>query len=48
MKGGENVMKTYEAPTVVELGDFHQETGEFRGDFVEQFLPLQDRSAPGS
>lgn len=36
--------KTYEAPAVVELGDFHQETGEWRGPYTEYLLFWNDYS----
>ncbi|MBF6332536.1 keywimysin-related RiPP [Nocardia transvalensis] len=39
--------KTYEAPAIVELGDFHQETGEFIGPHQEQILPFEDHSNEG-
>jgi hypothetical protein len=35
---------TYEAPTVVELGDFHQDTGEWTGPHDERWLPWRDYS----
>lgn len=37
----------YEAPAVVEMGDFRRETGEFVGPFTEQILPFEDYSNEG-
>lgn len=34
---------TYEAPTVVELGNFHEETGVGLGITQESWWPLGDR-----
>lgn len=38
---------TYEAPTVVQLGDFHQDTGEWRGPHTEKILFWRDYSKEG-
>lgn len=38
------MMGAYEAPTVVELGNFHEETGEWRGPYTEQILFWRDYS----
>lgn len=37
----------YEAPQLLELGTFHQDTGEFIGPHDEQILPLDDHSDEG-
>lgn len=34
--------KTYEAPTVVELGNFHEETGIGLGARIENWWPVRD------
>lgn len=36
------MMSTYEAPTVVELGDFHEETGIGLGGQIENWWPVRD------
>lgn len=33
----------YEAPTVVALGDFHEETGVGLGAFIENWWPVRDQ-----
>lgn len=37
-------MKNYEIPTVVDLGSFQSETGEFIGPYTEAILPFEDHS----
>lgn len=34
----------YEAPTLVQVGDFREDTGEFIGPHDEAILPLEDHS----
>ncbi|MEV5326373.1 keywimysin-related RiPP [Nonomuraea sp. NPDC052634] len=34
----------YEAPSLVQVGDFHQDTGEFIGPYEEAILPFEDHS----
>lgn len=36
--------KTYEAPALVQIGAFHQDTGEWRGPHTEYILFLRDHS----
>lgn len=36
------MMGTYEAPAVVELGDFHEETGIGLGGQIENWFPIRD------
>lgn len=36
--------KTYEAPALVELGSFHEETGAGVGTSAEGWWPLADRA----
>ncbi|MCT1833290.1 keywimysin-related RiPP [Kocuria palustris] len=38
------MIEKYEAPTLVQVGDFHQDTGEFIGPHDEQILFLEDHS----
>ena len=36
------MMRMYEAPTVVQLGDFHQDTGIGLGGQIENWFPIRD------
>lgn len=36
--------KAYEAPSLVQVGEFHKDTGEFLGRYEEAMLPFDDQS----
>lgn len=38
------MINSYEAPMLVQVGDFRRDTGEFIGPHDEQILPLEDHS----
>lgn len=39
--------QAYEAPSLMQVGDFHLDTGEFIGPYDEAILPLEDHSNEG-